>query len=238
MKLGIIQTRGLGDIVIAAPIAAYYNNLGFEVFWPIDSDFIASFKDAFPKINFIPIEKAIYGDATADYFYHQPLRELNKIGCEFKICLYSYLSGFDLGHQRHRESLSFDAYKYAIAKVPFKEKWTLKIERNLIREAKMFDLLNLNPTEEFIVIHDEGSNTKVNIQEALIEEKKRVVRIEPITNNIFDWLGVIECSNSLHLLDSVYANLVEQLNLVNTKTLYLRSNANFSPVFINSWTML
>jgi hypothetical protein len=238
MKLGIIQTRGLGDIVIAAPIAAYYNNRGFEVFWPIDSDFISSFKDAFPKINFIPIEKTITGDATADYFYHQPLRELNKIGCEITICLYSYLSEFDLGNKRLQESLSFDAYKYAIAKVPFKEKWNLKIKRNVIREAKMFDLLNIDPAEEFVVIHDEGSNAKVNIQEKLIKNNKRLVRIEPITDNIFDWLGVIECSNSLYLLDSVYANLVEQLNLENTKTLYLRSQAKFSPVFINSWTML
>ena len=34
-KLGIIQTRGLGDIHIALPIAFFYKKKGFEIYWPI-----------------------------------------------------------------------------------------------------------------------------------------------------------------------------------------------------------
>lgn len=236
MKLGIIQTRGLGDIVIAAPIAMYYVARGCEIFWPIDSNFIPSFSEAFPKIKFIPVDQSMTGHATSDYFYHKPLEELNIIGCDSIICLYSHLTGFDLGNHRMQESLSFDAYKYAIAGVPLKEKWNLKINRNTLREANIFKLLDLDPKEEYIVVHDEGSNIKLNIDKFITENKLRVIKIKSITDNIFDWLGVIESAQTLHLIDSVYANLVEQLNIQTPKTLYLRSKVQFSPIFINSWS--
>jgi hypothetical protein len=47
MKIGIVQTRGLGDVVIAVPLAMWYADRGCEVLWPIDSEFIASFAFAF-----------------------------------------------------------------------------------------------------------------------------------------------------------------------------------------------
>ena len=236
MKIGIIQTRGLGDIVIAAPIAMYYIERGCEVYWPIDSEFIHSFKDAFPKIKFIAIDKSITGDATTEFFYHVPLEELNKKGCESIICLYSYLSGFDLGHKRLQESLPFDAYKYAVANVPFMEKWNFNPKRNPIREANLFTNLQLDPNEPYIVIQDQGSNFNANLDDIISENQLRIVKVTPITNNIFDWLGVFECSKSIYAVDSVYVNIIEQLKFKNDKHIYLRSTCQFTPTLISNWS--
>ena len=138
MRIGIIQTRGIGDIVIAIPIANYYMKKGYEVYWPIDSDFYKPFKLAFPNINFISINSEIQ-KLTKEYFFEEPKIILEKINCSKIICLYSYLSnGYDFGQtelqKRLALSLSFDAYKYAIADVPFKEKWNFKPIRNYTNE--------------------------------------------------------------------------------------------------------
>ena len=236
MKLGIIQTRGLGDIVIAVPIAMYYIERGCEVYWPIDSEFISSFEYAFPKINFIPIDISLTGNSTAEYFYHAPLEELNKKDCKSIFCLYSHLSGFDLGHKRLQESLSFDAYKYAVANVPFQEKWNFNPHRNPVREADLFKNLQLEPNEPYIVIQDQGSNFTANLDELVREEGIRIVKTTPISNNIFDWLGVFECSKSIYAVDSVYVNIIEQLKLKNDKHIYLRSACPFTPTLITNWS--
>lgn len=89
MRIGLIQTRGLGDIVIAVPIAMYYINRGHEVYWPIQDSFVNSFKYAFPKINFIPIDTNLTGINTADYFYEKPNIILKNLSCDEIICLRS-----------------------------------------------------------------------------------------------------------------------------------------------------
>lgn len=238
MKIGIIQTRGLGDIVIAIPIAMYYIERGCEVYWPIDSEFIPSFQETFPKIKFISIEKTIAGDSTADYFFNFPLNELKKKSCNSIICLYSHLTGFELGNTRLKESLTFDAYKYAVAKVPLKEKWNFAPKRNAVREGKLFELLALNPTDIYNVTQTEGSNFKANIEDHIKEKDLRTINITPLTNNIFDWLGVIEQANHVYLVDSVYSNIVEQLGICNQKSLFLRSPSPMTPILKNDWSFI
>lgn len=236
MKIGIIQTRGLGDIVIAIPIAIHFIELGCEIVWPIDSDFLPSFTDAFPKVQFIAIDKKNTGKDTIEYFVNEPLNQLVHSKCDAYINLYSHLTGIDLGNPILSSCLTFDAYKYAIAKVPFKKKWDFHPRRNLIREAKLFTSLNLDPRDEYVVIHDEGSNFKANISEFVDEKNFRQVKIGPITDNIFDWLGVIENSCAIYTLDSVYMNLVEQMGFRNKKMAFLRTPAPFTPVMQNDWT--
>ena len=238
MKLGISQTRGLGDIVIAIPIAMYYIERGCDVYWPIDSEFIPSFEDAFPKINFLAIDKSVTGNATAEYFYHAPHDALMKKGCTSIICLYSHLTGFDLGHQREQNSLSFDAYKYAVARVPFKEKWNFHPRRNSIREARIFDLLNLDPKEKFTILQTDGSDFCIKADHIPEENGIKRIKIQPITDNIFDWLGVLERCSSAFLIDSVYVNLVEQLNLKINKAIYFRSNSQLTPTLVNEWEFI
>lgn len=233
MKIGIIHPAALGDIVIALPIAAYYTDRGHQVVWSIREAYMPSFQAAFPMVQFLPVSAAQQGLMFA---YHYPKALLDKEECNLIYCLYSHLEGMDLGHARLKESLTFDAYKYAVAKVPFYEKWNLRPLRDTLREATLFETLVLKPTDDYVVLHEQGSDHHVTIK--LDGYTGRIIKIEPLTDNLFDWLGVLENAKELFLLDSVFANLVEQMNFPNKKTMCLRSSVAYTPVLKNDWAFL
>lgn len=235
MRIGIIQTRGIGDIVIAAPIAMYYIAIGYEVCWPIDSEFLNSFSFAFPKIEFIPVDKFVTGENTAEYFYDYPLSVLKAMNCEKIFCLYSHLTGFDFGNNRIQNSLPFDAYKYAVAGVPFKEKWNFHPRRNIVNEANLFKKLNLDPCDSYVLTQEQGSNFNAGMAEFIEEKNVAIINITPITDNIFDWIGVIESSKAIYAIDSVFVNIIDQLHLSVKKSIYLRSKSPFTPILLSNW---
>lgn len=235
MKIGLIQTRGLGDILIALPIASYFVDQGHEIYWPIDSRFIKHFEKTFPNVNFLKVNVEEIVENTLEYFYSEPHRILKEINCDEIFNLYSYLSGQEISNTRYSESLNFDAYKYAVCGVPFDEKWKLSPVRSMERELDLFKNLGLNKNEDYIAIHEEGSNFKTDFTELVRNLDLKKVYIEPKTDCLFDWLTVIENAKMIICIDSVFSNLIEQMNLVNTKILYLRSRVNFTPVFRNKW---
>jgi len=53
-----------------------------------------------------------------------------------------------------------------------------------------------------------------------------------------DWLGVIEGAQSLIMVDSVYANLVDQLGLGDDRYFIQRSHVGLTPVLGQHWTWL
>ena len=240
MRIGIIQTRGMGDIIIAAPIAMYWLERGHEVFWPIDSEFLEAFTYALPGIQFLPVDKAVTGANTAEFFVEMPRRILNHLGCEQVHTLYSYLTGYDFGHNELSEAVSFDSYKYAVTGVPLAEKWNLKIRRNVLREAELFRQLNLSPSEEYVVCHEHGTVYSHDFTKECdrFATGKRVVRISPLTTNFLDWLGILECCHSFFTVNSVYSNLVDQLKMPCSKFLKSQTSSRWTPVFLNKWKFL
>jgi hypothetical protein len=230
-RVGLIQTRGIGDIIIALPIADFFLQRGFEVIWPIDEKFLPAFRSAKPEVNFlgVPLDEGLMFDT--------PLRLLQQHGCDPIFSLYSYLSIKKVYDERLARSLKFDEYKYAITGVPFSQKWDLKLHRNPQHEQALFDRLKI--TGPYICTHDTGSDRKFDLP--LPQDwigNRQVIRIEPLTDNPFDWLLTLERAERLVLLDSCFSNLVEQLNLPNEKYLILRSPAAFTPVMKNGWRFL
>jgi hypothetical protein len=240
MKVGIIQTRGIGDIIIAAPIAKYFIDRGHEVFWPIDSDFLEPFKYALPSINFLSIDKNIVGGNTAEFFIEGPKKIINQLKCDVSHILYSHLTSYDFGQSHICDAISFDSYKYAICGVPFYEKWNLKVIRNPIREAALFTHLGLSPKDQYVVHHEQGSIYNFNFDQICnqIYGGVRVIKLTPITNNFFDWLGVIENSNGFFTVNSAYSNLVDQLGFDINKYLKCQTPAQWTPVFKNKWNYI
>ena len=234
MKIGLIQSRGIGDIVIAVPIAKYYLDRGNQVFWPVDIRFYPFVQEAFPDIRFIAIDPGVTGEGTLDYWYNRPLLELNNHGCERIFCLYSYLSGLDIVNAKFANSLKFDEYKYATAEVPFAQKWKLRVTRNRAREQSLIEKLGIS--REFALVHEYGSNFRLDIRlpDDVVRDYQ-VIKISEVSDNPFDWLGVMERASMFVCVDSCFANLAEQLNLCSRKYLFLRSDMRFTPVFKNNW---
>ena len=231
-RLGIIQTRGIGDIIIALPIADHYIANGYEVYWPIDERYCAMFQPIKPSINFLPVSHRDPPDY--EYFLTEPFELLRQYQCEKTLILYSYLGDRNIADLRLTNSLKFDEYKYAIAGVPFERKWTLDYTRDIEREQALFEKLGIGG--EYACVHDQAWTMKDSVEVTTeMTGGLPIVRISALTDSIFDWRLVIERAAKLIMVDSCYANLVEQLNLDNDKSLIVYSPVSYTPVYKNGW---
>lgn len=230
-KIGLVQSRNIGDIIIALPIADHFEELGYDVYWPVDERIVGMFQRIKPTINFLPVTPR---NDNRNLFLNDPLALLQEEKVDRTIMLYSYLGGLNICDTRLAASVKFDEYKYAIAGVPFAKKWDLKYERDLKREEELFDGLKIDGP--YICVHDSGSDIKLPVPlPDDFTEGHRIVRIEDVTDSPFDWRLTIERANKLLMVDSCFSNLVEQLNLPQEKRLVLRSEVTFTPVYKNGW---
>lgn len=237
-KLGIIQSRGLGDIVIALPIANYYRKEGWDVYWPICEEFLGSVKDTVTWVNWIPIPKD-----QGQFFYDVPLERLRNLKVENAICLYQALTGHpELVSRQEFQITKFDQLKYHAAGVPFLEKWNLNkcITRNPEREQKLKDQLGIKEGEQYVVVHLEGSDHKASYDPSWIPEGWRTIEITPITDSVFDWLGVLEGAEAIIAVDSIISNIVDQMKITESVDCYFipRSHIHLTPVLGGTWTTL
>jgi hypothetical protein len=237
-KIGIIQSRGLGDIVIALPIARHYHNEGWSVYWPICEEFHSNLKDTVPWVTWIPIPKD-----TGRFFYDVPLAKLNELKVENAICLYQALTGHpELVGRQEFQITKFDQLKYHAAGVPFLEKWTLDkcITRNPQREQALKDKLNIKEGEPYVVAHLEGSDHKATYDPSWIPAGWRVIEVTAQTDCVFDWLNVLEGAEAIITVDSIISNIVDQLKLTEQVDCYFipRSHIHLTPVLGGTWTTL
>jgi hypothetical protein len=231
-KLGIIQSRGLGDIVIALPIAHYYYKQGWEVHWPICREFIPHVEHHVPWVHWHPVTTD-----SGSFFYDQPLQLLNKLKCDEILPLYQALTGHKFHEELYFQHTSFDQYKYIRAAVPFINKWRLSdcITRDLTKEQLLYTSLMI--TGPYAVVHLEGSDHRAQFDSSTIPTDWSTIEItSDKTTSIFDWLTVLERADSIVCVDSCIANLVDQMNLTNDKYFIPRSHIGLTPVQGQDWT--
>lgn len=234
-RIGIIQSRGLGDLIIALPIALHYKEQGYdEVLWPICEEFIPTMRAAAPWVTWIPLKTTRDGS----FFYHHAEKNLKYRDCEEIVCLYQFLSNMpQLSDPDLFPILKFDQYKYAVAGVPFKNKQRLGecITRDPVAEDRVYRAVVTG--DKYIVVHDQGSDVRLKLDWSDAEQQGyQVVHIrEGITDNAFDWLGVIEGAESLYLIDSCFANMVDGLDIHRDKWFIRRSKMDLTPVLLSDW---
>jgi hypothetical protein len=233
MKIGLIQTGGIGDIIIALPIAKHLADAGHSVLWPIYAPFMPSFRAAAPYVEFIPLE-----GRDGVWMFPKPLSLLKDRGCDRIIPLASYIGGRpDLVVRPDLAShMKFDQYKYAVAGVPFSEKWNLDIVRDREREEALFR--RVVRAEPFAVCHLTGSNFRAQLDVGAMAGGMPVVEITNITDNFLDWTSVIERAALRVMIDSCFSNLTDQLRIPGKKIFLMRSSWEFTPVLLGDWTYL
>lgn len=234
MKLGIIQSRGLGDVVIALPIAHHYHQQGWEIHWPICEEFIPHFQHHVPWVNWHPVTTD-----RGSFFYEQPMKILTALGCDEIIPLYQALTGQKFHEEPYFQYTKFDQYKYIRAGVNFLKKWTLAdcITRDSAAEQQVFD--QVTDGRPYAVMHLEGSDHRAVFDRSAIPLDWNVIEITPmITPSIFNWLGVLESAESIICVDSVVANLVDQMSIGDDLYLIARSHIGLTPVYAQPWQWL
>lgn len=238
IQRGIIQSRGIGDILIALPIARHYFEQGDAIVWPICEEFMPVFKDHAPWVNWV----AIPTDPEGRYFLETPLSIFREWGVDVNeaLYLYQYLSSNpELTDPEMFNILKFDQYKYQMAGVPFVKKWRLGacISRNSGRELALKDRLDL--PKRYAVAHLNGSSARVDlaIVKQFIDPAVEIIDVDTVkTDSIFDWLSVIEGAEVFVGIDSCYANMVDQLGIDRALLYWIRRSAwDLTPVLGSSW---
>lgn len=237
LKLGIIQSRGLGDLFIGLPIADYYRQKGYTIYWPICEEFYSTMTACAPWVNWIRIKT----DQRGEFFWDKAVLALKYIVPEDQVlCLYQYLSNKpELSDPDIFPIMKFDQYKYAIAGVPFLNKWKLAdcLVRDRDEEDRVFD--TVVKRKRYIVAHLTGSDRRVDLDFSGIDPSIQVVEIqEGLTNNATAWLKVIEGAEALYMIDSCYSNLVDQLGITVDKTFIRRSKMDLTPVLGSAWSFM
>jgi hypothetical protein len=238
-KIGIIQSRGIGDIVIALPIAWEYYQQGCEVYWPICREFVSHFKDVAPWVDWIGIKT----DSTGFFFLDTPMKELARAGITNEddiLYMYQYLSSVpEKTDPDLFAMMKFDQYKYAISGVPFKKKWELEkcITRNPEREQALYD--QLVKKDRYMVYQQKASDVSYDMDLSSIDPEVQKIEITEVTDCIFDWLKIIEGAETIVLIDSVFANLIDQLSICESTDKYFMRKWNRrvdgNPVLLGTW---
>jgi hypothetical protein len=241
-SLGIIQSRGLGDIVIALPIAQYYHRQGYNIYWPVCEEFIPSFQNTASWVNWL----AVKTDKTGYFFYDEPMRLLKEQGIteeEDILYLYQFLNSKpELTDPDYFAMMKFDQYKYAQAGVPFRDKWQLNecITRDSTREQALYDKVVKQP--RYMIYQQTSSDVQYEIDLSQVDPELQRIEITAQTNNIWDWLKVIEGAELMIMIDSVYANIIDQLNLnPEAEKYYMRKwnrSVDGNPVLLQNWFYL
>jgi hypothetical protein len=233
MRIGLIQSGGIGDIIIALPIAKHFADRGHEVLWPIYDDCIEAFGAAAPYVRFLPLE-----GRRGQWMYPKPLALLKEKGCDRIIPLYSHIGGHPelLASPKLASIMKFDQYKYGVTNVPFREKWNLQIVRNKQREDELFT--QVAPRGDYAICHLRGSDFVANVDVGAMAGGAPVVEITKRTDNFLDWLTVIERAFLRVTIDSCFANLIDQLQMPGKNIFLIRSNWPFTPVLLGDWAYI
>ena len=231
-KLGIIQTRGLGDIIIALPIAKFYADQDYQVYWPITEAWVKQMTHAAPWVKWIPIPP----DQGA-FFYDIPLQRLHNLGVSEIIPLYQALTGHEFHKETCFQHTSFDQYKYIRAEVPFLNKWKLAecITRDHEREQALYNKKVTNPL--YVITHLDASVGRQPWDSTMVPKDWAVIDITP-EGYIFDWLKIIEGAQCIVMTDSCMANLTDQLNLGDDRYFIPINHIGLTPVQGNHWTWI
>jgi len=233
MKIGFIQTRGIGDIIIALPIAKHLVDHGHTVVWPIYQPYVGPFQAAAPYVQFLPL-----AGEEGDWMFPRPLAVLKEQACDRIVPLASHIHGSPelVVRPDLARVMKFDQYKYAVAGVPFREKWNLQINRNREREEALF--ARVVRDKEFIVCHLTGSHFRANLDVQSMAGGRQVIEITDLTDNFLDWIAVIERASLRIMIDSCFANLTDQLSIPGKKIFLVRSAWEFTPVLLGDWSYL
>jgi hypothetical protein len=241
IKRGIIQSRGLGDIIIALPIARHYFDQGDEIVWPVCEEFYSSVKDHVRWVNWVSIP----ADEQGKFFLETPLSVFRDWGVDpdEALYLYQFLNTVpELTDPEMFNILKFDQYKYQTAGVPFKHKWSLGrcIARSNEGELALQDRLKRDGLLDgrYAVVHLTGSSARVD--QAIVNWFDPAVTIINVdlykTSSIFDWIGVLERAEAIVCLDSAVANMVDQLGINGPDLFWIRRSAwDLTPVLGEAW---
>ena len=119
------------------------------------------------------------------------------------------------------------------------DKWRLNecITRDSTEEQRLYQTL-CKPNKPYCVLHLEGSDHSAEFDTGCIpQEYEQILITANHTQSIFNWLTILENSEVIVCVDSVIANMVDQMGIQKRVESYLipRSHIQLTPVLNGPW---
>ena len=87
-------------------------------------------------------------------------------------------------------------------------------------------------------MHRRGSDFAVDVDLSIVPQGWQIIEITEQTPCVFDWLMILEKAQSLILVDSIFANIVDQMNIGDDRYFIQRSHIGLTPVHGGVWHWL
>lgn len=216
-SLLIIQPGKFGDIIICLPIAKWYADKGYTVYWQCP----LMYHEIFRNIDYCTPVVQPYAKVT----------EILDLSFGFGGAPQMWWN------ERQTKYDSFVTAKYDLAQVPLEERWNLQWNRNWEKEnALVLRVLTGNPP--WALVHPEGS-IGTNIK-SYVTHLSPWYTFQPFEGfNIFDWYQVIKQVDEIHCIDSSLSNFIEVIPEFKDKVKYMYDVRESYPwlksIYKNNW---
>lgn len=214
----IYQHLGLGDHIICNALVRHYANVYEKIF-------LICKKHNYESVKFMYRDKL-----NIEIVFDM----LNKNTIQI---------GFTNEYWNKKESRRFDEQFYYTHNIEFNKRWdNFFVKRDLKREIDLYNKMMLN-NKNYIFIHDDCSRD-MKIDESLIDKNNCDI-FKPdfsISNNIFDYLHIIEKAKEVHVIDSSFMFMIDSYDQINNNLFvhrYARKLDNFNlPTLKKEWKIL
>ena len=210
-KVCIIQPGNIGDIIICLPIAKKLHDQGHHVYWIVWSHLCSHFvKGNIDYVQFVSVPmNSNWYEWSHNFCKEHDARAIDLTFTQPG----SWHTNNTKQYQQQREH-SFDQFKYFLAETDFDLKWNLHINRLPERENKLTESLIKNENQKICLYCVTSSDTKRDIKIDDSSYSGKLIEIKPVTDCVFDWLGLLERCDDLILVESCFSNLVDQLDIL------------------------
>ena len=109
-----------------------------------------------------------------------------------------------------QSGMSFEKQFYHLAGVNFNKKWdNFHINRNLEKERNIKNNI-IQTIDPYVFVHDDIQR-EMKIDESLLKDKLVIRPASSYSNNIFDFCTLIQAASEVHVIDSCFMFLIDQL---------------------------
>jgi len=218
-KIVIHQPAKYGDFINVVPIVQKLMINGYDVWFPHCS----STKELIPYFNIKTFEIGCADAKASEHFAN--INDAKFINCQTSL-KYDYLCTVFGG------KLFIEELKYYVVNdnvelnIKYNDKYNFIWNRNQEKELKLFEILNINNNEEYVVTHIVGDNGRTGVVPA--EEKRRKIEIRKIDGyTLLDWYLVILNSQAIYAIQSSVQCFVDCVkNALNNKPMYLLNDTS------------
>jgi len=164
---------------------------------------------------------------------------MEEIGAENFVKMHNIKNYYKIGHENMAQAETAEKAFYKQAGVDFNKKWdSFFIQRNDERENKLYSSFDFKENDYAFVHDDLSRNSNYTGQKQAIDITKisdpnlKVFRPKmEYTNNIFDYLKIIENAKEIHVMESSFMFLIDLAFKKIDKPLYLHRYSRGTPAW-------